>query len=366
MSYRTGQAGVAEGLGLVFMITVPRVFLTAMTQVLEQGAQLGWVAVLLGGLYSLAMFYVLLFVMTRADGDLLAMARRLLGRPGSWLVGVFYLVLFWGHAVLLMRQYTENTLITALPHVNFQMVVAMYSAAIGLLLYMGFGAIVRSTYLFLPYLLFGLLMVCLFLIPYYNIYHLTPWRGNGLAAGLKLSVLAAGYNVGVIALIIMAPTFQSLRTIRAAGIYGLGISVAVKVAYMVAYVMVFGVAVGMERTMPFFEMARLVYLSRFLQHIEALLIIIWVVVGMTAVAVYLYIALYILSRLLGLPAIRPLVPLATLFTAVLAMLFESMDIIIVADGMFNYVSNIGLYVVPAALAAAALVKGRKKDAAESG
>lgn len=361
MSYRPGSAGLAEGLALVFMLTVPRVFLTALTAVLEQGAQFGWVAVLLGGVFSLVMFFVLFYVSARVPGDLLDICQRVLGRPAARLIAVFYMLLFWGNAVLLFREYTENTLITALPFFNFQLVVAYYTLAVGALMYLGFGAIIRTSYVFLPYLLMGMAGVSLLLIPYYNFYHLLPWLGNGPAAAAKLSVTAAGYNFGVLAIIILAPTFQAARTVRAAAVYGLALSVGIKVLYMIVYVLVFNTSVGTEKTMPFFEMARLVYLSRYLQHVEAPLILLWAVIGMLAIAASLYVALYLFARLLDLPALRPLAPLATLLTASLSMLFMAVPDVVRLDSLFNYAANFGLYVIPAVILAAAFRRGREKS-----
>ncbi len=360
MSYRPGQVGLAEGLALVFILTVVRIFLTSLVFVVEQAAQFGPIAIILAGFYTIAAFFLLLFVTERVPGDLVAICRQVLGRPAAWLVTLFFILWFWANGALLLRQVAENTLITSLPEMKLELIIAWYALVIGILLFMGFGAIVRASYLFTPYLLIALFLVLLLLLPYYNVYRLAPWQGAGLAAGLKASVAFTSFNAYIIALIVMAPAFQSQRTIRAAAFYGLGISVTVKAVYIAAYIMVFGTVVGSEKTIPFFEMARLVYLSRYLQHIESLFIVLWVVIDTLAIAASLYLAMYLLTRLLGLPTDKPLLPLATVTTVGVAMLPESFADAVVLDTLFNRVSSIAIYVFPVLLFLATLYKSRRK------
>ncbi|MDR3588042.1 MAG: GerAB/ArcD/ProY family transporter [Negativicutes bacterium] len=360
MSYQPGVTGLFEALSFVFIITIPRVYLTTGATVLERGGQFSWISVLLAGLYSVMGVYLLLYVFTRIPGDLFAVSHQLLGRTGAWLISLYYFFIFWFNGILLLRQFAENTLTTALPHMDFQIVVAFYVIFAGHLCFLSLGGIARCTGLFLWYMVVLFLAICFLLLPYYNFYHLTPWQGHGVMKGLRLSLEAAGTNIGVMALFIMAPSFQNLRTIRAATVYGLGLSVSLRAFHTIVYLMVFGLSVSVEKMLPFFEMARIVYLSRYLQHIEAVLILLWVLSGLLAIAGSMYVAMYVLARLLSLPTLRPFLPLLMLLTGGLALLFESVDKVLAADALFTHLGLIGLYVIPAALFLATLLKARNK------
>jgi hypothetical protein len=125
--------------------------------------------------------------------------------------------------------------------------------------------------------------------------------------------------------------------------------------------MVFGVSVGREKVLPFFEMARLVYLSRYLQRIEALFIMLWVVAGVLGIAVDVYMGLYLLTRLLHLPSMRPILPIVMIILVELGMMPPD---IVTAIELENLVIStyfkIGLYVIPAILLITAWFKNRKK------
>lgn len=361
MSFKPKQAGLAEGLGMVFVLTIPRMFLTSLAVIMEKSAQLSWASVLLAGFYTLAMVYMLLFVIERVPGDFFAICKRVLGKAGAWLMSLAYLLLFWLNGILLLRNFAENTIINALPDLGIEVITILYAIIIGVIVTMGVTTIIRTSYVFLPYLVMGIFIISALLYPYYNIYRLFPWRGNGLSPAFLESISAAGFDFGVIALIILAPAFQSLRTIRAAAIYGLGLSTITKVVFIITYTIVFGTIVGAEKSTPFAEMARLVYLGNYFQHIESLLIILWVIIALLAMAANIYVVLYLFTRLLDLPEMWPLVPLMVIITANIALLPESFAQVVILDTEFVRIANLGIYVLPTILFLATLYKMRKKS-----
>ena len=137
---------------------------------------------------------------------------------------------------------------------------------------------------------------------------------------VQSGIHGVGFNVGVLSLVFLSSAFQNAKTIKSAAIYALGGSIVLRIVYMLVYTMVFGVAIGGEKTMPFFELARLVYVNQYIQRIEALFIVVWVVFGLMAIAGSMYIGLYLIVVLLKLPALRPIVPLGAMIVANLAML----------------------------------------------
>ncbi len=360
MSYRTGVAGLFEAVSFVFIVTIPRIFLPALGPILDRGGQLAWLSLLLGGLFAGLVIYMLAYVFARVPGDLHAVCRQLFGRAGACLISLFYCFIFWANAVLLLIQYAENALITALPDMDFQVVVAFFAAFAAYICFLSLGGIVRAAGFFLWYLAGLFVLICVLLQPYYNVYELTPWQGHGVAKALLLGIEIGSINFGVIALMVMAPSFQSLRTVRAAAFYGLGLATALKVFHVISYIMVFGLTVSAEKMLPFYEMARMVYFGPNVQHVEALLILAWVVCGLLNIAASLYVAMYILARLLDLPALRPLLPLMMLLTVGLGLLFPAADNVAKAEAMVGKANIVGLYVIPALLFAVTMLKARDK------
>lgn len=360
MSYQPGRMGMAEGIGLTFIVMLPRVFLTSPANTIATIRNIAWTAPLLNWVVALAVFYLLAWVTARHRGDLYAVSERLLGRAGAWLLALFYTALFVFDAASLLRQFAENTLLTALPATEFRVVIFWYIFFAAVLVYFGVEGIARASYLLMPFVIGGVMAVLLLLEPFYDVYHLVPWQGTGLGPALQRGLALAGINFGGLLLFVLAPQFQSPATLRTALVYGGSLSALVRTLVILGYLLAFGVAQGMEKTLPFFEMSRLVYLSRYVQRIESLFIVIWVITGLLAIAIDLYAALQLIVRPLKLPSLRPLIPMVALIIVNIAVLPPDLSSVVESDNDLGLLFTAGVIGGPLLLAGAAYIKGRRK------
>lgn len=364
MSFHTGKMGIAGGISLIYMITFPFIFLTTPAQIIEGGAGLGWLIPLIGGSVTIIMLLALTYILGEKPADMYSLVQKLIGNTGAMLVSLYYAGVFFFDAALLLRQFAENTLLTALPKIEFSLVVLIYSLVAAIIIYAGLEGMVRANYIITPFAVSALILVLLLLTPFYNIYNLMPWQGTGLETVIPAGLTAAGAQAGTFALIILAPAFQNTKTIRQSVIFGLGLSILLKALTIFVFLLVFDIPIAREKVLSFFEMARLVYLSRYVQRIESLFIILWVMSGVLAIAINLYMGIYLITRLLKLPSMRPLVPLVGAIAAELAMLPPDITSVIILDMVaINTFFNIGVYIIPIILIAAWLWKKKKRRAA---
>ena len=356
MNYQGGNMGIAAGTALVFAMTIPRMFLTSLASRLVDDAQIAWLSVALSAGTSMIMIGVLLYILSQAGGDLIDGVRRLLGNIAAWLVVMLYIAIFGANTVLLLREFSENTLLTALPLSEFSIVIVWYAVWTAVFIYFGIEVVGRVAYMVLPFLVASMLLIVILLIPFCNIYQMVPWQGNGLEVAMYHGLTMAGINAGAVILAIYTREFQNVKTTVQSLVFGLGGSMLIKVVYTQSYLMVFGVSVGQEKILPFFEMARLVYLNRFLQRIEALLIALWVMVSVLAIAISLYTVVYLIARILELPSARPIIPLVAAIVVNIAMLPPDIVTVIGYEKMYVYIGSVGVYAVPGMLCLAFWIK----------
>lgn len=328
MSYRPGRMGVGEGVGLVFILLLPRVFLTTPALSLIEVCNSAWMLPLVAFGAAAAAFFLMAAVMGKNEGDLYAVSGRLLGPAGALLLALVYAACFLLDAALLLRQFAENTLLTALPETEFRVVIFWYAIFIAGLVCFGIEGIARAAYLLLPFVAGGVMLVLFLLVKFYDPTQLMPWQGAGLEVVVERSLLLSGLNFGGVLLYVLAPQFQTAGTVRTAFLFGGGGGALLRSLMIAAFIMAFGVAKGLEKTLPFFDMTRLVYLSRYIERIESLFVVIWVIVGLLAIAIDLYAVLFLLSRVLRLPTIRPLVPVLAVGVVNLAVLPSDIDSVI--------------------------------------
>lgn len=354
------KLGVADGIALVFAIVIPRVFLSAIATLIEVNGQITWLAMMIYTIVPLGILYMMVYVYNHISGDIFMICQQLIGKIGAWVVVLAYIGMFLSNASIILRLYSEYTLLTALPQVEFQLVIVWYAVSAGILCYLGIEVLTQTSSIVMPFSITGIGIILLFLVPFYIVYNLTPWQGNGITQAVYSGILGAGSNIGILSLIFLAPAFQNARTIKKAAIYALGYSGILRVSFILVYIMVFGNAAGAEKTMPLFELARLVYLNQYLQRIEALFIIVWVIFGLLAVAGSLYIGLYLIAVLLKLPTLRPIVPLGTILIANMAMMPPDIGYVLQVDQELMLFLDIGLYIFPTLLFIMAWWKKRRK------
>lgn len=361
MNYQSGRMGVAEGIGLVFSITFPLVFLSTPANLAEAAGPASWATPLLGGVGAGVLLWLQQSLIKRYGGDLLSISEHLLGTLGTYAVSFFYLFSLYASACLWTRQFAENTLLTALPNVEFSKIVFFYGLSAMLLVYLGIEACSRASYLILPFAIGGLLLVFAGLTPVLRPLYLFPLLGNGLSSVISPTLFLIGSHAPVVLLIILAPAFQNPQTIQAVMLFGIGGSSIIRALINAVYIAVFSAAIGLEKTLPFYEMTRLIYINRYVQRLEALFILLWVMLGVLGIAACLYATLYLLTRLFKLPTQKPLLFPVGLIMIVIASLPPDAGVVSSFEQtLFGTILAPGFVITTLVLLIASLKKGGGK------
>ena len=176
-TYHVGKLGIAEGIALVFGIVVARLFLSGMADGIREVGQLYWLSMILFTMIPLVVLFMMVYVHNSVSGDIVAVCQQLVGKVGAWLIVVAYIGMFFANSALILRQYAEYTLSTALPRADFQLVIVWYAVTIGIICYLGIEALCRAGYILLPFMLVGIIVVFVMVSPFYLVYNLTPLAG---------------------------------------------------------------------------------------------------------------------------------------------------------------------------------------------
>ena len=360
-----GKMGTAEGVALVFGLLIVRSIIGTLSAPLTEIRQIFWLSCVVNGFIAFIIVWMMIYVIEHESGDIFTICKNLVGKSGAWMILMFYMIMFFANSASLLREYTEYTLVTALAKVDFDIVVLWFAVTVGILCYLGIEALARTSCILLPLIVIAMLLVFVMLYPFYIVYYLAPWQGNGIMKALQMGMANAGYNIGILLLPFLASSFQNVKTLQRTAIYGLGGASLLKVCFILVYIMVFGTTVGSEKAMPFFEMVRLVYLSEFIQRIEVLFIVIWVFLSILAIAVSLYIGLYLFTVLFRLPALRPIVPVGVAMITYVAMMPANISVAIQMDSALTRIFNIGMYGFPILLFGMTLLKNRRKKSCTS-
>lgn len=361
MGNSSGRMGIAEGIGLTSIMTLPQVFLATPATMIQEAGSLAWAAPLIGGFAALLMICLLSHVFIRHPGDLLSVTEKLLGKLIAYLVGAFCFVMLLAFSVVWTREFAEDTMLTALQSAEFDIITTCFVVSAGVIMFAGIESICRAVYIILPFIILSLLFLLVVLIPVYKLDYLFPWQGNGLSFLIKPALTEIGMGGTIFVLPLLLESFQNTRTIKAAVVFGYGLTSIIRSVSMAAFMMAFSVAVAMEKAMPFYEMARLIYLNRYLQRFESLFIIIWVITGVFAIALSLYGAMAIGAKIFKLPSIKPLIwPMVIIVAQAAALPPDTHSILTLEATLYPYVFAPGVIIITTMLFIACVIKKEEK------
>lgn len=361
MSYEPGKMGVAEGTAIVFTTTFTSVFLSIWSVFTEQSTTTAWQVPFITAVCFIPLFMILLFVMERVPGDLYEVCERLLGRAGVIVVTVYLIASFFMDAILLLRQFAENTLLTAIPDLDISFILGWYVVMVAIVIYIGIEPIARAAFIVMPLGLAGLSLLLILIYKKFNLYNLSPWLGQGLGVTLTTGISGTAFFFYAFILPILATSFQDRRTIRTAVLLGTGLVTFFRTMTFIMFTGIFGVPVGKEKVLPFFELTRMIYLNRFVQRLETVYIILWVIFSLATIAIDLYITIYLLTRLFRLASMRPLIFPVCIIAAQLAMVPPDIATTIELYTKTHVLyATPGVFALPIILLLATLIKGRGK------
>ena len=356
------RLGIAEGTGLIYFTIFPLLFLSTPSEMTEAAGSISWLTPLLGGLSGGSLLWIQQTLLKESPGNLLQLAEALLGKGASYVFGLFYFFALFATACLWIRQYAENTLLVALPAIEFNHIILIYLISALVMVYLGIESLSRTCYLLMPLSIGALFVVFAGLTLEMEPLYLFPLLGYGIPSLIDPLLFYTGATAPAAILLVLAPSFQNKSAIQKVILFGIGGSAIIRSMAFAVYVTVFAVTVASEKIVPFFDMTRLIYINRYIQRIESLFILLWVVVGIVGIAVCFYGALTIMAQLLRLPTFTPLLlPLGIIMITVAALPMDANQVLVLNKILFSRILAPGFVITTLALLLAARLKRRREQ-----
>ncbi|MFD2617795.1 GerAB/ArcD/ProY family transporter [Terrilactibacillus laevilacticus] len=170
----------------------------------------------------------------------------------------------------------------------------------------GIEVICRTATFFFPLLFFSVSLSTLPLIPDMHVDFLLPMFPNGLIPGLKGSVIAMGWLSEFVFLSMFLPFVSARKKILHAGYISLTLTTLTIIFITLCDFFVLGQSFN-KWFFPYVVSTRYVSLGRYFEHIEAIVMAIWIVGIFIKIASFSFMFAYVLKQFLGGPDYRSLV-----------------------------------------------------------
>lgn len=361
-----GHISRREGITLIFAVLSSMLFLQYPQFLVEVGGPAGWQVALVMTLGGMATLLPVIALIRRFPGRGLdqiskAAAGVVLGPLLTLLIATWLLA----SLVLSLRSFTETFIVTILPDTPPSPVMVMAVLCALYASYRGLEAISRATQILLPLIAGGSLLVLLFSLPRVDTSLLFPFWGHGLIPTVTGGLYYASMAAEAVVILAFGYAFRDPNDARSSGLVGTLLFGLGATAVAVVLVGVFGAPTASQNPFPLFNLARLIYLGRFLQRMESLIIMFWVFAALVRLAVLMHAATVTLGGALGLPHYRPLLFSLSVMIIPLALLPEDFLVTLRLDRDWLRPLGFAVLLIPALLWLLAVIrrKGGETDAA---
>ncbi|MCZ8522607.1 MULTISPECIES: GerAB/ArcD/ProY family transporter [Paenibacillus] len=243
------------------------------------------------------------------------MCESALGRTWGGFAAAVALLPFWTLlSSSLLREFSDFMTTQIMPETPIQ---AIYVIVVAVALYglsLGLEPLVRSSEILFPWVIGLLALLMIFLLPEFKTVNLEPVLAHGWAPVVKGSyaMLAIPF-MEVVTLLMIVPFVKGQKQAMRSYAYGVAGGGAVVVLIIIVALLALGPDITARSTYPTFVMAKKIRIGNFLERMEIIITIMWMITIYFKLAITMYALVIGTAKLARLKSYRPLlVPFGTL------------------------------------------------------
>lgn len=324
----------------------------------------GWLAVLLAVLEgAVAVLVIIPLGLRFRRQTLIGFSRQILGFWLGSLVGLFYIYNFVTHSSRQVWHVSELMVTAFLPTTPKVVFIAIMVVLAGSAVRRGLEVFTRVNDLLLPVGAFTVLLVGALVAKDLDLRNYLPVLERGWKPVIDGSLPLFGHVAQGYIILMLLPFVASVRGIYAWSFGTLGGLLALLGVGVMA-IGVFGAEVTARFPYPALELVRMINVRDFIQHLEALMMLVWFGGIFLKYAILLYMTSLAIAQWLGLRDYRPLVwPLGILTAALSLLTPEVQKVTEFFAKVFPGFALVLELVLPALLLAVAVLRGVREDGA---
>ncbi|GBF74326.1 hypothetical protein PA598K_02664 [Paenibacillus sp. 598K] len=275
-----------------------------------------WLSPVWGSLVGLATIGVSLGLSSLYPGQtIIQSSLHILGWLPGKLFGFIFLIYLPHLLGMIIRAYGEFISSNALPETPLFVIMGTMTAVCALNVRLGIEVVGRTSQVFVVLLAFLLCLIFFLLIGELNPEELLPFMEDGLLPSLKGAIAPAAWFSEYLVLAFLLPFVHSNKNIKPIMLTSLAITTVAMVTTNLFCLFLLGDLTS-SFGYPMMIAARYITIADFLQHIESIIIAIWMFGIFVKISVFLYIFAITAAQWLGLSSYKPLVfPLSYLCMA---------------------------------------------------
>lgn len=233
-------------------------------------------------------------------------SEQIIGRFAGKILGFLYLFFYIPTTGLITRSYGEFLVDSFLPRTPVIVITASMVLVCAFVVRGGIEVLGRVAELFLPVFIVPLIILIILLIPDFRFGNILPIMENGMMPSIKGAFIQQGWFTEFFVMTFLLPFVSDAKKGLKSGMLTVFAVMATLVFVNLTVYFVLGTTTA-NKVYPLMNAARYISLAKFFEHLESVIMAIWILGTFVKISVFYYACVLATAQLLNLSDYRPVV-----------------------------------------------------------
>lgn len=293
------------------VIMTPTIFATALLLVPAITAKHAKQDLWLSPIWASAIGFLVVFISAMLnkfypEKSLTQASEQILGKIAGKIVGLVYILYFLHINGIIVREYGEFVVGTFLHRTPMNVVMGSMLLVCAFAVYGGIEALGRSSQIIVPVVILLFLLMTLLLVKDLDVNNLLPVMEDGAAPSLMGAIVPSGWFSEFILVAFLLPVLKDAKKGMKWGMLSvIGVAALLVITNVTTYMLLGRLTI--KDTYPVMVAIRYISIADFLEHLESIVMAIWVSGTFIKISMFYYVVTLCLAEWLGLSDYRPMV-----------------------------------------------------------
>ncbi|GGG13417.1 GerAB/ArcD/ProY family transporter [Paenibacillus abyssi] len=302
----------AAAIGIIFVIT--KIFLPFQRSMAEIGGTAGWIIVLIAVLFCPLCWWAIRGVIKNGSkgSTLITATEEILGTFLGSVVNFAYFGFFFMITFIVLREFSEILVTDILPRTPLRIILLTLLIPVAAIAHSGIETLGRICWLTVGLIVASVVIMLIGgLMTHTEPHALSPFWGTGKSRVLTMGVVKSSLFSELLVFGFLMPRMRKAKEWGKAAWWCIAVSSVILFCTTIVYLYIFPYPSATRINVPLLEISRIIILGRWIQRVESIFLVVWLISIVIKLSVALYCTAATLSQMMRLPKHQPLVfPLA--------------------------------------------------------
>ena len=300
------KIGDFEAISLIVIVTVAHILSNLPQTLLHSTNSSTVLNIIYISLLVLGIVYIIYKIFKKfPNQDILDISEYVGGNALKITLGVAFILYFITIASFLLRNFSESLKIIYFPNTHFSAIILIFVAVI--LNKFGFKTIIRCNLIIIPLALISLLVIFFSTVDEFTIQRFFPILGFGFNETFVLGATNIFAFAGIVILYFIMPVLNNPNSYKKVSLVSILISSLYLLLSVISLLLVIPMISSAESTLSVYLAAREVQFGDFVQRVDAIFFLIWILSIFSYFSIILSYILYIFKKIFKTQHSKPLV-----------------------------------------------------------